>query len=122
MNIKNASIGLPWWSGGEELPCSAGDIGSTPGLGRSRMPQGNSAHGPQCWPSRSTTEAGAPGDRAPQQEKPQLEACTRDWRGRPCSPQLERPHTQQRRPSTAKSKNQPINLKRMLMLIENEKV
>ena len=27
--------GLPWWYSGEELACSAGDAGSSPGSGRS---------------------------------------------------------------------------------------
>ena len=27
--------GLPWWLGGKEFACSAGDIGSIPGSGRS---------------------------------------------------------------------------------------
>ena len=29
--------GLPWWLGGKESAANAGDIGSTPGPGRSHM-------------------------------------------------------------------------------------
>ena len=28
-------LGLPWWLSGKESTCSAGDVGSTPGPGRS---------------------------------------------------------------------------------------
>ena len=28
-------MGLPWWPGGKESACKAGDLGLTPGLGRS---------------------------------------------------------------------------------------
>ena len=64
-------------------PASAGDTGSSPGLGRSRMPWSNKARVPQLQSLRSrahepqllspratTTEARAPIARAPQQEKP----------------------------------------------------
>ena len=35
--------GLPWWPGGKESACSAGDLGLIPGLGRSpRGGHGNS--------------------------------------------------------------------------------
>ena len=64
-------------------PASAGDTGSSPGLGRSHMPRSNSARVPQLLSLRSragepqllspratTTEAYAPRACAPQQEKP----------------------------------------------------
>ena len=35
--------GLPWWLGGQESACSAGDLGSIPGLGRSRSRRWRSA-------------------------------------------------------------------------------
>ena len=62
---------------------NVGDTGSSPGLGRSHMPQGNYAHAPQLLSLRSrarepkllsphatTTEARMPRACAPQQEKP----------------------------------------------------
>ena len=36
------SLGLPRWLSGEESACSAGDVGSIPGLGRS-LGEGNSS-------------------------------------------------------------------------------
>ena len=50
---------------------NAGETGSSPGLGRSHMPQSNYAHVPQLLsPRATTTEARATRARAPQQEKP----------------------------------------------------
>ena len=55
----------------ENLPANAGDTGLIPGLGRSHMPQSNSAREPQLLNLRATiTEARAPRARALQQEKP----------------------------------------------------
>ena len=64
-------------------PANAGDMGSSPGLGRSHMLQSNEAlvlqllslcsraREPQLLsPCVTTTEAGAPRAHAPQQEKP----------------------------------------------------
>ena len=65
------------------LPVNAGDMGLSPGLGRSHMPRSNKAHAPQLLSLGSrarepqllssratTTEAQAPRARASQQEKP----------------------------------------------------
>ena len=50
---------------------NAGDMGSSPGLGRSNMPRSNKALEPQLLSLRATTtEAHMPRARAPQQEKP----------------------------------------------------
>ena len=67
----------------KDLPANAGDMGSSPGLGRSHMPRGNWAREPQLlslrfWsPQTTTTEpachnfrARVPRARALQQEKP----------------------------------------------------
>ena len=64
-------------------PANAGDMGSSPGLGRSHMPQSNWAHVPQLQSLHSrahepqllslhatTAEAHAPRAHALQQEKP----------------------------------------------------
>ena len=48
----------------KNLPAKAGDMGSSPGLGRSHMPM------EQLNPCATTTEAHAPRARAPQQKKP----------------------------------------------------
>ena len=67
----------------KNLPATAGDMGSIPGLGRSHMPQNSEARAPQLLSLRSrargpqlqspcatATEARAPRTHAPQQEKP----------------------------------------------------
>ena len=64
-------------------PANTGDMGSSPGPGRSHMPRSNEARVPQLLslrsrahepqllsPSATTTEAHAPRARALQQEKP----------------------------------------------------
>ena len=66
------------------------------------------AHVPQLLsPCAATTEARMPRARAPQQEKPpQWEACAPQWRVASRLPQLEKAHTQQRRPNAAKKKKE----------------
>ena len=52
-------------------PANAGDMDSSPGLGRSHMPWSNYAHVPQLLSLRATTtEAHVPRAYVPQQEKP----------------------------------------------------
>ena len=74
----------------KDPPANAGDMGSSPGPGRSHMPWSNKARVPQLLslhsgaceprllsPRATTTEAHVPRARAPQQEKPpQREART----------------------------------------------
>ena len=81
----------------KNLPANAGDTGSSPGPGRSHMPQSNWARVPQLLslcstarepqllsPRATTTEARVPRARAPQQEKPpQWEARTLQQRVAP---------------------------------------
>ena len=68
-------------------PAYAGDTGSSPGPGRSQMPQSNEARAPQLLslhsracepqllsPCATTTEARLPRTRAPQEKPPQWEA------------------------------------------------
>ena len=75
--------GFPGGAVVKNPPAIAGDMGSSPGLGRSYMPQSNKAHVPQLLSLRSrarepqllspcatTTEARTPGARAPQQGRP----------------------------------------------------
>ena len=40
-------MGFPGGAVVENLPAKAGDMGSSPGLGRSHMPQSNKARAPQ---------------------------------------------------------------------------
>ena len=85
----------------ENLPANAGDTGSSPGLGRSRMPWSNWAREPQLLSLRvwslcsATGEAAiARGPRTAMKSGPHL-------------PRLEKALAQKRRPNTAI--NQSIN-------------
>ena len=89
--------GFPGGTVVKNPPANAGDTGSSPGLGRSHMPQSNEACAPQllslCSRARgpqllslhaTTTEAHAPRACTPQQEKPpQWEARTLQQRVAP---------------------------------------
>ena len=83
----------------ENLPGNARDTGSSPGLGRSHMPQSNWAREPQLlslrvWSLCSATREAAivKGPRTAMKTGPHL-------------PQLEKALAQKRRPNTAKIKN-----------------
>ena len=82
----------------ENLPANAGDVGSSPGLGRSHMPRSNWAHEPQLlglsvWSLCSATREAAivRGPRTTMRSGPHL-------------PQLEKALALKRRPNTAKKK------------------
>ena len=82
----------------ESLPASAGDTGSTPGLGGSHMPRSGWAHEPQLlslhvWSLCSATKEAAMvrGPRTTMKSGPRL-------------PQLEKALAQKRGPNTAKNK------------------
>ena len=82
----------------ESLPANAGDTGSSPGLGRSHMPQSDWAREPQLlslrvWSLCSATREAAivRGPRTVMKNGPHL-------------PQLEKALTQKRRPNTAINK------------------
>ena len=79
----NKSRDFPGGAVVKNPPANAGDMGSSPGPGRSHMPRSNYARAPQLLSLRSrarepqllspcatTTEAHAPRARAPQQKKP----------------------------------------------------
>ena len=80
---KEQDWGFPGGAVVKNPPANAGDMGSSPGLGRSHMPRSNEARAPQLLSLRSrarepqllspratTTEARVPRAHAPQQEKP----------------------------------------------------
>ena len=103
-------------------PANAGDMGSIPGPGRSRLWRGNEACASQLpsWRSRAHVsqllKPVCPRARAPQQEKsPQQEAWAPQLESSPCLPQLEEVHTQQWRPSAAKKINK--NFKKMFISV-----
>ena len=81
----------------ENLPAKAGDMGLSPGLGRSHMLQSNWAREPQLlslrvWSLCSTT-------RGHDSERPRTA-----MKSGPRLPQLEEAQAQKRRPNTAKNK------------------
>ena len=110
--------GFPGGAVVSNLPANAGDTGSIPGPGRSHTPRSNEARAPQllslpsrAWepqllsPRVTTTEVHAPRARAPQQrEATSMRSPRTATKSSPRSPQLEKAHTQQRRPNTAKNK------------------
>ena len=96
--FKNEEWGFPGGSVVESLPASAGNTGSSPGLGGSHMPQSNWAREPQLlslrvWSLCSATREAAivRGPRTAMKSGPHL-------------PQLEKALVQKRRPNTAKKK------------------
>ena len=80
---KSSFWGFPGGAVVKNPPANVGDMGSSPGPGRSHMPWSNQACAPQLLSLRSrahapqllslratTTEVRAPRSHAPQQEKP----------------------------------------------------
>ena len=108
--LKKIVGGFPGGAVVKNPPANAGDTGSSPGPGRSHMPQSNRAHASQLLSLRSRA-------REPQLLSPHtLEPVLRNreatavrsprttTKSSPCSPQLEKAHAQQQRPNTAKNK------------------
>ena len=89
----------------ESPPARTGDTGSVPWSGKIPHATGQ----PSPW--ATTPEPMSPRARALQQEKaPKGEAPAPQLESSPCSPQPEKAHTQQQRPSTAKNKH--VNTKK----------
>ena len=95
---RNEFEGFPGGAVVENLPANEGDVGSSPGLGRSHMPRSNWAREPQllslriwslCSATREATIVRGP--------------CTMMKSG-PRLPQLEKALAQKRRPNTDKNK------------------
>ena len=96
-SLKKDCLGFPGGAVVESLPANAGDMGSSPGLGRYHMPRSNWAREPQLlslrvWSLCSATREAAI-VRGP---------CTAMKSG-PCLPQLEKALAQKLRPNTAKN-------------------
>ena len=93
--VKNFQ-GFPGGAVVENLSANAGDMGSSPGLGRSHMPRSNQAREPQLlslriWsPCSSTREAVT------------VRGTCTTMKSGPHLPQLEKALAQKRRPNTAK--------------------
>ena len=91
-------MGFPGGAVIRNLPANAGDKGSSPGLGRSHMPQSNWAREPQLLSLRVWSLCSATREAATVRDPH-----TAMKRG-PHSPQLEKALTQKQRPNTAKNK------------------
>ena len=90
--------GFPGGAVVENLPASAGHTGSSPGLGRSHMPQSSWAREPQLLSLRVWSLCSAIGEAA-------IERGPRTaMMSGPRLPQLEKPLAQKRRSNTAKNK------------------
>ena len=95
---KSTNRGFPGGAVSENLPANAGDTGSSPGLGRSHMPQSNWAREPQLlslcvWSLCSATREAAI-----------VRGPRTTMKGGPHLPQLEKALAQKRRPNTAINK------------------
>ena len=89
---------LPGGAVFESLPTSAGDTGSSPGLGRSHMPRSDWARVPQLLSLRVWSLCSATGGAAI------VRGPRTTMKSGPRSPQLEKALAQKQRPNTAKNK------------------
>ena len=92
------SGGFPGGAVVENLPADAGDMGSSPGLGRSHMPRSNSAHEPQLLSLRVWGLCSAAGEAAT------VGGPRTAMKSGPRLPQLEKVLAQKRRSNTAINK------------------
>ena len=98
MQIKTTMRGFPGGAVVENLPANAGDTGSSPGLGRSHMPQSNWVREPQLLSLRVWSLCSAT------REATTVRGPRTAMKSGPRSPQLEKALAQRRRPNTAKNK------------------
>ena len=111
IKIKNF-WGFPGGAVVESPPASAGDAGSSPGLGRSHMPRSGWACEPQLLSLRVWSLCSAVGEAATVRG-PRIA-----MRSGPRLPRLEKALAQKRRPNTAKI-NQSINQSKHTHLIQD---
>ena len=96
--LKNKQGGFPGGAVVENLPANAGDMGSSPGLGRSHMPRSNWALEPQLLSLRVWSLCSAT------REATIMRGPRTAMKSGPHFPQLEKTLAQKRRPNTAKNK------------------
>ena len=96
----------------ENLPANAGDMGSSPGLGRSHMPRSNWVREPQLLSLRVWSLCSAT------REATTVRGLRTAMKSGPRSPQLEKALAQKRRPNTAK-KNKKQKQKKTLKFKQN---
>ena len=91
-------MGFPGGAAVENLPANAGDVGSSPGLGRSHMPRSSWAREPQLLSLRVWSLCFATGEAAT------VRGPRTTMKSGPHLLQLEKALAQKRRPNTAKNK------------------
>ena len=96
--LKLQTRGFPGGAVVENLPANAGHMGSSPGLGRSHMPQSGWACEPQLLSLRVWSLCSAMGGAAA------VRGPRTAMKSGPRLPELEKALTQKRRPNTAKNK------------------
>ena len=96
--LKILTLGFPGGAVVGNLPANAGDTGSSPGLGRSHIPQSNWAREPQLLSLRVWSLCSAT------REASIVRGPRTAMKSGPRSPQLEEALAQKRRPNTAKNK------------------
>ena len=96
---KESSRGFPGGAVVENLPASAGDRGSSPGLGGSHVPRSSWAREPQLLSLRVWSLCSAT------REAAMVRGPRTAMRGGPRLPQLEKALAQKRRLNTAKNKH-----------------
>ena len=97
LSLKSPQPGFLGGAVVENLPANAGDMGSSPGLGRSHMLQGNWAREPQLLSLRVWSLCSAT------REAAIVRGPHTAMKNGPRSPQLEKALAQKRRPNTAKN-------------------
>ena len=102
LSIKNIFSGFPGGAVVENLPANAGDMGLSPGLGRSHMLRSNWAREPQLLSLRVWSLCSAT------REAAIVRGPRTAVKSGPRSPQLEKALAQKRRPNTAKNKLKKI--------------
>ena len=95
---KKKKLGFPGGAVVGSPPANAGDMGSSPGLGGSRVPRSNSARGPQLLSLRVWSLCSATGEAAT------VRGPRTVMKSGPHSPQLERALAQKRRLNTVINK------------------
>ena len=104
---KNSGQGFPGGAVAENLPANAGDTGSSPGLGGSRVPQSGWAREPQLlslrvWSLCPATGGAAIVKRPARRDEERPPHRDEEWP--PLAATRESPHTKTKRPNTVINK------------------
>ena len=101
---RKSNLGFPVGAVVENLPANAGDMGSSPGLGRSHMPRSNWAREPQLLSEPACLELVLRNKRGRNSERP----AHRDEEWPPLAATGESPHTETKTQHSNQSINQSV--------------